>query len=487
MNPAGVTKLSLKLKKLRLTLILTILFLANVSFALTFNQANSPYYIDSNIVFDAEETIVFEEGTIFIISPEINITIKGPAIFNGTSSNPIEFLPLTAEIGWGSIILGNSESDDIINYNLNNMNIIDGRIETNNASVQASNLHFINSQNLNWNDVLLYIKEGNASITNCQFNGTNKGEGVQFLRSSHIDINNCTFDSIPDAIELISVFAGEISYNTIINSKDDAIDLNNSENIIISYNYIHNIEDRGMEIGSENNGSSINILIHNNIISSCNEGVIFKEESSGKLINNTFYNNYTALVSQDLAGNEGSSVEVFNTIFSNSINNDIRTDQYSDMYIDYSLSDNDFLAGNSNLFEEPEFVDEYNENFESTPISPCIDKGNPILIQDNDCSRSDIGALYFHQSENKCELDYLRIVPSLFASSTSIVYELEESNNVKINIYDMNGSIVDIFLDERQEKGLKNITWIAPYSNTMYVLELNINNTVYRKKAICVK
>ena len=53
------------------------------------------------------------------------------------------------------------------------------------------------------------------------------------MRSSRIDINNCTFDSIPDAIELISVFAGEISYNTIINSKDDAIDLNNSEKFIL--------------------------------------------------------------------------------------------------------------------------------------------------------------------------------------------------------------------------------------------------------------
>tara|TARA_Y100000385_G_scaffold276346_1_gene321949 strand:- start:851 stop:2272 length:1422 start_codon:yes stop_codon:yes gene_type:complete len=470
----------------RLTLILTTLFLANISYALTFNQADSPYFIDSNIVFNSEETVVFEEGTIFILSPEINITIKGSAIFNGTSSNPIQFLPLISETGWGSIILGDSDSDNIIHYNLKYLNIIDGRIETNNASVQVSNLNFTNSQNLNWNDVLLYIKEGNASITNCQFNGTNKGEGVQFLRSSNIDINNCFFYSIPDAIELISVFAGEISHNTIINSEDDGIDLNNSKNIIISHNYIHNIEDRGMEIGSENNGSSLNILIHNNVISDCNEGVIFKEESSGKLINNTFYNNYTALVSQDLAGNKGSSVEVFNTIFSNSINEDIRSDQYSNLYVNYSLSDNNLLAGDSNLFEEPEFVDEYNENFELAPISPCIDKGNPIFIRDKDCSRSDIGALYFHQSENTCQLDYLRVIPSLFALSTSIVYELEELSNVKINIYDMGTSNVYVLLEEYQEKGLKNITWTAPYSNTIYLIELYVNNIVYRKKAICI-
>ena len=469
----------------RLTLILTTLFLANISFALVFNQANSPYYIDSNVVFEMDEDVIFEEGTIFIISPGVNITIKGPAVFNGTNSNPIEFLPLITGTGWGRIILGNTELDDI-HYNLKHLNITDGRIETNNASVQASSLNFINSQNLNWNDVLLYIKEGSASIDNCKFKGINKGEGVQFLRSTHIDINDCTFDSIPDAIELISVFSGEISHNIIENSKDDAIDLNNSENIIISNNYIHNIEDRGMEIGSENNGNSINILIHNNIISSCNEGIIFKEESSGKLINNTFHNNYTSLVSQDLVGNVGSSVEVINTIFSNSITNDIQSDQYSNINIEYSLSDNNLLAGDSNLFEEPEFVDEYNRNFELTSFSPCIDKGNPVLIQDNDCSRSDIGALYFHQSENTCQLDYLRIIPSLFASSTSIVYELEESNNVKIYIYDVNGSIVDVFLDEQQEKGLKNFTWTAPYSNTMYVIELYINNTVYRKKAICI-
>ena len=50
----------------------------------------------------------------------------------------------------------------------------------------------------------------------------------------------------------------------------------------------------------------------------------------------------------------------------------------------------------------------------------------------------------------------------------------------------MNGSILEIVLDEQQEKGLKNFIWTAPYSNTMYVVELYINNTVYRKKAICI-
>ena len=83
-------------------------------------------------------------------------------------------------------------------------------------------------------------------------------------------------------------------------------------------------------------------------------------------------------------------------------------------------------------------------------------------------------------------MDYLRVIPSIFALSTSIVYELKESNNVQINIYDMNGIILEILIDEQQEKGLKNFTWTAPYSNTMYVVELYVNNTVYRKKAICI-
>jgi parallel beta-helix repeat protein len=457
---------------------------------ISYNSYNSPYYISSNLIFDVNDTVVFEEGAILIISPGVDIRIKGEAYFLGTASNVCSFLPLTPGIGWGRIYfdnLGIPQKD----YYVQHLKVVDGLIDSHYAKMHISNVEINNSQNLLWDDNFIYIRNGWAKIDNCTLIGINDGEGIQFLTTDSANVTNSSFTGTPDAIELINVFSGKISGNTIRDILDDGIDLNHSENIIIQNNIISNATDRGLEIGSENFGSSTNILIENNIIYGCNEGVIFKEGSSGVVRNNTFYNNNYSLSCLELVSGSGaSSVIVENTIFSNSITEDFQVDYFSDINISYSMSDNLILfSGDSNLVGNPMFENENYGDFSLMEGSPCIDRGNPNSSKDEDCTSVEIGALYYPQ-DGFCETQNftgVQVLPSVFNEKAIIVYELKESAVVKLEIYDISGRMIRLLIDGSQEKGVKKIIWEEQYSSNIYIVRLIVNDVAYQTKAIQVK
>ena len=223
---------------------------------------------------------------------------------------------------------------------------------------------------------------------------------------------------------------------------------------------IINVENRGMELGSENNGSSENIAVIRNIFVSCNVGVIFKENSYGQVFNNTFYANITGIKCIENNSRAGSFANVQNCIFSNSIEEDVYRDTNSSINLAYCLSDKELLPGTNNIFNDPLFVDTVEYNFNLQKKSPCINAGNPDFPPDPDNSISDIGALYYNMgtsgdSETVDLFRLIRIYPNPFRNSFVIKWLTTNSMELSIRLFDLKGTELPVSISKKHTEHTK--------------------------------
>ena len=354
------------------------------------DASNSPFYILSDTTIIDGDSLLISAGAQVFINNSVNLNVYGYLSIVGSEQQPAEILPINKNVGWGEIIIHESvDSLQIINAR-----IIDGRVLTKACNVHYKNTTFINQQNLIWNQAISRFFGGELLIEDCVFKGTNQGEGLLCHDIINPIVFGCIFDSIPDAVEFLNCNAGRIGKCTFQNSKDDAIDLNHCTQTLIDSNLFFNIYNRGMEIGSENNGSSTDIFVHHNILVNCEEAITFKEGSTGKLANNSFYKNQIA-VSAMVLGNPslGSSIEIINCIFQSN-DQDLFTDSKSEIRTSYSSSNIQLITGENNLLGPAKFISPSDKNFNLNLASDCINSGSPESPFDPDGSRADMGALF---------------------------------------------------------------------------------------------
>ncbi|MFT6924056.1 MAG: hypothetical protein ACJA1C_003077 [Crocinitomicaceae bacterium] len=359
---------------------------------ISINESNSPYYIASDLVINSNDSLLIGVGAEVIISDNVNIDVYGFISIQGSESNPAKLIAVNPMVGWGQIII----HEEVEVFTINNTRIEEGRVLSFDCSVHFANVTFINNQPLAWDHAISRFHYGQLTIEDCQIIGTNQGEGFLCHDILNPIVINCQFESIPDAVEYLNCESGRIGNCTFRDIYDDAIDLNHCNNTVIDSNFIYNVTDRGMEIGSENNGSSTNILVRHNTIVNCGEGINFKEGSNGLVQNNTLYNNTIGITSLNgTPSSLGSSIEVINCILSQNVT-PVFIDVFSTMNVSYSLSDNSILIGEENYTTQPHFISPLLFDFQLQDSSPCIDAGSPHSVTDPDFSRSDLGATYKH-------------------------------------------------------------------------------------------
>lgn len=477
--------LKLILFKTSVILFFTFLLISNnqvFSDEIVYNKNNSPYVLDTTLVINVSDTLIITEGTIVLLDTSVDISVLGHIFVYGTIEENVSFLPINDTIGWGQIIIDNYGS----NSEFNNAVIENGTIFSKNVNIKFNNVDFINSQELLWNNPIIEIKSGSLQFLNCSIFGSDKGEGLLINNAFPSVIRNSYFTRVPDALEIINSIFDTISNNTFENIPDDAIDLNYCRNVIIDSNIIFNADDRGMEIGHESFGSSINVQIKRNLICYCNEGILFKDGSSGEIINNSLYENNTGIRCAELTqGYGGAFIDVENTIISNSSGHDILYDSLSEIFISYSLSNNSLLPGDSNIFDDPKFVDPANNDFSLQNISPCIDNGNPESPIDPDSTTADIGAYYYSIYTNIIKNDpaensmSLKLYPNPFSSFLVIDYEVKERSKVKIDIFDLYGNLIYSLVNETQAKSKNSVKWYPQRNKTtkagIYFCTITIN------------
>ncbi len=442
--------------------VLSIIISINTHAAIVFTKAGSPYYFTEDYIITNSDTIIIEAGTTIILSPAVNLITNGTLIINGTTDEPVSLLPEIEGIGWGKIQFDSPGKTSRMKHAV----IVDGSIISHYCNMVLEHVDFINNQNLPWNNPVVFVINASVNIKNSSIRGSYSGEGFQMLNSEEVLVKNCFFSKIPDAVELTNVVGGYISHNYFEDIPDDAIDLNNCTNTLIDSNIIINAADRGIELGSENNGNSENIILKRNVLINCKTGVIFKEDSYGQVINNTFYGDTVGIrCIEDNAPKAGSYVNIQNCIFSNSVEMDVYHDLNSIVNIDYCLSDKEQLPGNHNILADPLFLDVSDYNFNLQEDSPCINAGNPDLPLDPNNTISDIGAYYYNTdttgiNEHNEVLNSLQIYPNPFEDEFTISWQGINSNLVSVSLFDLSGIMLPINTKKEQYAVLNRINVI---------------------------
>ncbi len=87
----------------------------------------------------------------------------------------------------------------------------------------------------------------------------------------------------------------------------------------------------------------------------------------------------------------------------------------------------------------------------------------------------------------------LQNYPNPFNPTTSIEYDIFDDSFVKITVFDMAGSIVDILADEKQDAGRKKIVWNAttdvgaPLSSGIYFYKVEVDGSTQIKRMMYLK
>lgn len=354
---------------------------------------NSPYYIYNDTVFYKGDDLRIEAGVELLIANDVTIHVYSNLHIIGNKEAPVKISPIDEKLGWKEFYLYEGADSLVMKHVL----IKNGRFKVYKRNVVYDHVQFINNQKLEWNHAISRFFHGTLSISNTSIVGVNKGEGFLCHDIDGLEIYNCEFEGIPDAVEYLNCNDGFIRKSRFKDMRDDAIDLNHCSNIIIDSNIIYNVWDRGMEIGSEHFGSSHNILVSKNIVYNCKEGINFKEASSGQIIQNTLYNNKTAITVIQPFDTEfsGSDVEINSNLFIDNEAN-VFVDDSSTAIISYCLYEGGNLEGEYHLNTNPLVLDKASLCFSLKSTSPCINGGDPNLPLEPDFTRADIGAHYYN-------------------------------------------------------------------------------------------
>jgi hypothetical protein len=124
--------------------------------------------------------------------------------------------------------------------------------------------------------------------------------------------------------------------------------------------------------------------------------------------------------------------------------------------------------GEGNIVSDPMFADPANSDFNLRPGSPCIDAGDPSFPFDPDGTRCDIGACFYEHtvvidedSPLPADKSLLFNYPNPFNSSTTIIFSLPVPSGVRLDIYDIKGSLVESIIDDFKSSGIYRFEWSA--------------------------
>jgi hypothetical protein len=260
--------------------------------AIVYTEALSPYFITEDLIIPESLDLIVEPGVEIIISDGVGMNISGSVFMSGTPEKPIKINPVTPGVGWGIISLKGPSERLEMEY----VEMTDGILTSFSTDNRLTNCTFINTQaHLDYKSAIIRFWQGSLEVSNCDFTGINRAEGILMHDLNDAEIYSNYFDFVPDAIELINGQGGEFYDNTILNSADDGVDLNGCVGTIIRNNHFENIGDAAFEMGSENFGRTIDAMLSDNYILNCDKGIWLKESSTAHVLRDSFIGNNIAV------------------------------------------------------------------------------------------------------------------------------------------------------------------------------------------------
>lgn len=237
------------------------------------------------------EVLSIAPGSTIRFAPGASIESFGPISIIGTKSEPITLISEdNINDHW---ILISWES--AVTVELIHTYVINGLITTHGTDCHFKNVNFFNNKDLEWNSACTRFWSGEILIEDCVMDWNRKGEGFLVHSIHQPVVRNCTFKKVNDAVEFISCTDGVVRNCMFLSNSDDAIDLNDCDNILLTNNEFYGTQNRALEIGGDVAGNSTNIKVINNLFVDCKIAVNVKDNSDAIVENITVVGTETAL------------------------------------------------------------------------------------------------------------------------------------------------------------------------------------------------
>jgi len=388
---------------------------------------DSPYFIASSLVIDHDETLTIEPGCEFIVraldtprNKKLSIIVLGALRMSGTEEDSIKFSPeLSDEVdtSWDGIMLFNPDALHQYEYleftnrrafytpAVDRVSISHSLFKNTNDSTSYTMIQIINAETISIHDNV-FINSGNY-ITHSGRVSIHDNQFLEGGSSIYTYVcNNVVFERNLIAGEIPSLF-----YSS------------NNDSVLISRCVF---DGSSPQITSRHKATIINCTFYSSSIKA--DSYV----SDVTIINSTFTGNGDYAISHVRRG-EGR----LNVLYSNFFGYD-------------SIFCAEGELGEGCISEDPLFVDPENGNYWLSDGSPLIDIGHPNLYLDPDTSRADLGAYFWTpdgstgilESINVLDNVVFELYPNPFNSWLTVNYSLVISENIDLEIFDLNGRLV---------------------------------------------
>ena len=208
---------------------------------------------------------------------------------------------------------------------------------------------------------------------------------------------------------------------------------------------------------------------YNLIIGNVQNGIIMNTAAMPMIINNTIVGNRTGVA----AFNDSNPLLKNNIIAGNNVgiiseSNSISRNSYNDVWNDVANYQGGSRAGEGDISINPLFLGGQPHAYHLQPSSPCIDAGDPASPRDPDGTQADMGAYYFnqltdavHNYQNSLPRQFLLLQnhPNPFNPETVILYELPQTSQAEVTIFNLLGEQVRTLVNHRQAAGQHRLPW----------------------------
>lgn len=311
-------------------------------------QKESPYLIEDVLKVNSKLTI--EPGVQIYFNESARMEInRGQIVANGKKSAPIDFFPAPGVHSWDQVYLIGCANECLFDH----VRLKEGVLNSTHSNLRVTNCTFSVDKkdmiqggkrpSMVWVEGGKFFYDQNKMLSNGQGEGMNVHEAEAVVSRSY-------FDNAPDAIEYINVSKGIIKNNYVVNSSDDAIDLNGCKDVVIEFNVLFNNADKGISIGTEQYGSCHGVLIRNNLMVKNGIGICVKDDSDAYGSNNTMVNNKLGVKVYLKSEKEkmGGRFKLENSIIKTNGEKLVFVDASSSLIVNNTLYDNGELEGDGN-------------------------------------------------------------------------------------------------------------------------------------------
>ena len=254
--------------------------------------------VDQDLIF--EDPVLIKEGTTFLIEKDRSLIFKNKLLAIGNNDNKIKFLAKSKN-PWGTIaIIGKNTNGSKLKY-----------LDIENGSGSFSDKYYFTS-------MLSLHNTSNIELDNIRFeNNSHYDDMLHVIYCSDINLKNLFFSNANgDAIDIDISEKISILNSNIFNSRNDGIDLMESDVLIENVNIV-NSQDKGISIGEASKANIFKTELKDNVI-----GVAVKDYSEAYMENIKFIKNDTQISAykKNLQYGSGGKVIVNNSVFQNDVN-----------------------------------------------------------------------------------------------------------------------------------------------------------------------